>query len=460
MANAKTPGGEHLNFDELFAGEQPPPAAKGEAGKENLQELEAFLDDFEKNLGDAKEAPKPAAPAPAAAFAEPHEAEELVHGLLKEDELNLDVEGAAAKAAADQVEEFEPHPLPSAPLDIPAFIHAAPAANGKPVPAAAAGFSRIGFILSLVLGGVALLVALGAGWMALNATQAVQGMEMREGGAPGADPRITRLQSDVSALRKQVEDLSKTVEGSLSDLSGRVAVLEKVNGIAPAPTGAAAAEPAAPANGKAEPPKAVGAKPATPEAPTAVTKPAAPVPAPEPSKVPPPKAAAAVPGGVQPAAKGAASTPVQPTAPKAAAPAPPPATAKAPVAPQNGAAAPAPAAPATASPAPAAPSAAVPAGAAAPAPAKPAKPALKAKPAPAGDWVVHLTSADEKKRAQAQLDHARAKGLAARLTTGVVEGKTWYRVTVEGFATPEAARAFVGKEALAAGFNAAWIGQR
>jgi cell division protein FtsN len=98
--------------------------------------------------------------------------------------------------------------------------------------------------------------------------------------------------------------------------------------------------------------------------------------------------------------------------------------------------------------------------AAAPAPARPAKPAPKAKPAPAGDWVVHLTSADEKKRAQAQLDHARAKGLAARLTTGVVEGKTWYRVTVEGFATPDEARAFAGKEAPAAGFSAAWIGQR
>ncbi len=79
---------------------------------------------------------------------------------------------------------------------------------------------------------------------------------------------------------------------------------------------------------------------------------------------------------------------------------------------------------------------------------------------PKGPWMVHLTSSDEKRRAQAQLAHARAKGLNAQLTTGAVEGRTWYRVTVGGFATPEEARAFAAKQAMDAGFSSAWIAKK
>jgi len=407
MATANGPEPD-LNFDELFAGEQSAAPAKAAAPEENLDELEAFLDEFEKNLDDeAKPAPAAQSPTPAAAatsptaapepaFAEPEKAEALVQGLLKEDELNLDVEGDAAPTTGaappvitavaspaprpqDDVPEFEPQPEPLPP---PAFIHAVPA-TGKPVPAAAAGFSRIGFILALVLGGVALLIAIGAGWMAWSAAHAVTEIENRVA-APTEDPRIAKIAGEVTALRKQVDEMAKVVgpvsqlaesyPRDMAQLQERVAKLEQ--------------PPASPVEAAPAPNAAV---------PVAAPKEAAP----------------------QPVETAPAATP---------APASPPAPA------------------AKAAPA------------AKPAPAR--KSAEKPAPALKGNWLVYLSSTDEKPRAQRDLERARKGGLAAVVTMARISGKTWYRVTVPGFATAEEARAFVAGQAKQAGFDGAWIGKR
>jgi cell division protein FtsN len=96
-------------------------------------------------------------------------------------------------------------------------------------------------------------------------------------------------------------------------------------------------------------------------------------------------------------------------------------------------------------------------------PAKVAKPEVTGRPAtapsPSGSWLVYLSSSDEKKRAEGDLARARATGISAEMTSAQMGGKTWYRVTVPGFATAEEARAYVAREAAKAGFGAAWIGR-
>jgi cell division protein FtsN len=73
---------------------------------------------------------------------------------------------------------------------------------------------------------------------------------------------------------------------------------------------------------------------------------------------------------------------------------------------------------------------------------------------------VHLASSDEKPLAERYRDRAREAGIAADISPAQMGGKTWYRVTVQGFATPEQARAYVANEARKAGFGAAWIAKR
>lgn len=329
-------GGNESELKDLFAQASDKARAKG-ASEESLDELEAFLDAFEKDpeaasanlLTSRTEAPETApavaaSSAPVADFSAPEHVEALVHGLLKDDDFDL---AAAGNPRAS---------TPEAPgLSI---TPAAPAATTRPEASGAQPTAPL-TVAAVAMSTVALLIAIGAGWASFGARE--------EPAAVVADPA---LGAEVSALKQRLAAVAAHLEGPVGDITDSYprdmdALGKRIDELHAALVAVEQRLAAVPA------------------APTQVSK--------------------------------AATRNEPPTPP-------------------------------------------------------PAKPARES-------WQVNLVSFTERAGAEAELKRARAQGMNAEIVPAERDGRTWYRVAVVGFASAEAARAYVVENAKKAGYPAAWI---
>lgn len=328
-------GGAEAEFEDVFATTAGKVGAKG-ANEENLDELEAFLDAFEKDpeaAANTVSAPRTAAPeksttdpaAPVVDFNAPEHVEALVHGLLKDDDFDLAATGGASTPAA------RPDPgSASTPPPATRAVHGGNRAQG-PAPLA---------IATVAMSTVALLIAIGAGWASFGATTE----------PTTSAPAETHLAAELQALKQRVAELTARMEGPVGDITDSYpgdmdAFAKRLNEL----QGALAA--------------------------------------------------------VEQRLAVASATP----APRQAAPVRPAAV-----------------------------------------PTPPSGPAEE-------NWQVNLLSFTERAGAEVELKRARAQGMDARIVPALRDGRTWYRVAVGGFASAEAARAYVAGEAKKAGYPAAWI---
>lgn len=225
--------------------------AEGAGSGDNLDELEAFLDQFEKNLDPSSgSANAPAAPQKSAPPREtppdpiqPPKVERAVQGLIKEEELNLDDE-EIPPVKGPSVDEFVPEPpiLATAGKG-PATPAAAPAARVAPaVPPApqavrkepSGGGERKSILTPLLLT-LGIAVSFTALWFAWSARSALDRLARETAPAAaalpaGADPRVQEVIEEVIALRDKVGALeAKGAESDPSSVQGferRLADLE------------------------------------------------------------------------------------------------------------------------------------------------------------------------------------------------------------------------------------------
>lgn len=188
--------GNETEFEELFAQASDKARAKG-AGDENLDELEAFLEAFEKDPDTASTTVHTSRPGaretePVADFSAPEHVEALVHGLLKDDQFDLN---AANKSRTSQPEVPAMPVMPTTPA--PSQTTSGNAQRPAPLTMAAMAMSA-----------VALLVAIGAGWASFGAREAPV--------APAADPALA---ADVAALKQRLASVAARLDGPVSDIT-------------------------------------------------------------------------------------------------------------------------------------------------------------------------------------------------------------------------------------------------
>ncbi|MGE0079702.1 MAG: SPOR domain-containing protein [Thiohalomonadaceae bacterium] len=197
-------GGNEPEFEDLFAQASDKARAKG-ASEESLDELEAFLDAFEKdpeaasaNLRTSRtEAPETApavaaSSAPVADFSAPEHVEALVHGLLKDDDFDLAV---TAKPRASRAETAAATVTPASPTT----ARSAPGGAQRPAPLGVA---------AVAMSTAALLIAIGAGWASFGA--------VKEPAAVAPDPA---LGAEVAALKQRLAAMSARLEGPVGDIT-------------------------------------------------------------------------------------------------------------------------------------------------------------------------------------------------------------------------------------------------
>lgn len=204
MAKDQEPGSEtdsELDFEELFADAADKAGAKG-AAEENLDELEAFLDAFEKDPDSVAASNAPAAApqpsSPVVDFSAPEHVEALVQGLLKDDDFDLEVAGKGAMPEATPEPAL---PQTSAAANLNTSVDNASSAmrtNQSPTPLAVA---------AVAMSTVALLLAIGAGW-------ATFGARSDNTVAPAVDS-VTA--SEIDNLKKRVSVLMEGPVGDITD---------------------------------------------------------------------------------------------------------------------------------------------------------------------------------------------------------------------------------------------------
>lgn len=188
-------GDNETEFEELFAQASNKARAKG-ASDENLDELEAFLEAFEKDP-DTPSSTVHTSPAvaretePVADFSAPEHVEALVHGLLKDDQFDL---SAADKPRASQPE------VPAMPV-MPATPASQANSGGAQRPAPL-------ILAAMAMSAVALLVAIGAGWASFGGRE-----------APAVSAADPVLAADVAALKQRLAAVAARLEGPVSDIT-------------------------------------------------------------------------------------------------------------------------------------------------------------------------------------------------------------------------------------------------
>jgi cell division septation protein DedD len=237
------------DFKELFPEEEEPEEQAGERdASEALEELDAFLDDFEQGVEPAEEGPG--------------KEEESAQLELKEDELDLavsqpeddtsddenvpssqEVEALSEPEAVPEFEELvtdvEPHAEPDTaftarrepelPLDesfsaaagVAGAAATAEAEQGPAMPSAAHGKG----LLLLVAGGLGIAVLLSAValWLGLGVTGRLDGIELRLSqlqqrtvAQPSAD--TAQMRTELQQLAQRVSELAVIIEGPISHL--------------------------------------------------------------------------------------------------------------------------------------------------------------------------------------------------------------------------------------------------
>jgi len=74
-------------------------------------------------------------------------------------------------------------------------------------------------------------------------------------------------------------------------------------------------------------------------------------------------------------------------------------------------------------------------------------------------WVVNLAALSSKDKAQVALEKLRQSAASPVMQEVVVNGKKMYRISAEGFSTPEEAAAFIAEAKEKYGFDGGWIRQ-
>jgi hypothetical protein len=252
-----------FNSETQFSDAADKARAKG-APEEDLEDLEAFLDAFEKDPEAAAEKHEPDLKPPrqeptVADFSAPEHVEALVHGLLKDDDFNLEVTGAKT-AGPDNDRPADGDATAQAPATkASSSMSTAP----RPTPLTVASFG---------MSAVALLVAIGAGWAAFSGgtgAAADPAAMAADGEIAGLKKRVAALVAAAQAPERDLQAVSKRIDDlqlALESLEARLAPAPDHAPAAPAETtGAASDETAAQAAAEPVAPKTETAPPAAVE---------------------------------------------------------------------------------------------------------------------------------------------------------------------------------------------------
>ncbi len=241
--------------DPVFADAADKTRAKG-ASDDELEDLEAFLDAFEKNPEAASASAGKEEATPVVDFAAPEHVEALVHGLLKDDDFNLDV--ADGRKA-------EPRPSTPTPATGAGYT-ASPRASAKKENNRMTTTQRSApaAVAALAMSTVALLISIGAGWAAFGPRD----------DAATTDPALSSVMTEIAGLKRRMTELSALARQPAPDMGALDQRMEELQQTVNALEAKLSATPEAAAAGGVSGPVAP-AEPAAPVKPVAAVKPAA-----------------------------------------------------------------------------------------------------------------------------------------------------------------------------------------